>query len=98
MPNLPARRSFLVWLGLAASLPGTALMAQGADEIDPTDLVPRRFSPEAFARLSDAELYKVDLAIRRGRRILIDGHSPSQSRLIIETARHDRAAALRMLQ
>lgn len=86
MPKTPTRRTMLAWAGLAA-LPATALMADEAEELDPTDLVPRRFSPEAFERLSANELYKVKLAVRRGRTILIDGYTASESRKMIEDAK-----------
>lgn len=98
MPMQPTRRAILVWAAGLAALPATATIAQDLEEPDPTDLVPRRFSPEAFAALSKAEIYMVNLAIRRGRTILIDGYTPSQSRRIIETAAEDPAAARRMLR
>ncbi len=85
MPLHPTRRKILAWAGLAA-LPATAMLAEEAEELDPTDLVPRRFTPEAFERLSANELYKVKLAVRRGRTILIDGYTASESRKMIEDA------------
>lgn len=85
MPLHPTRRKILAWAGLAA-LPATAMLADEAEELDPTDLVPRRFTPEAFERLSANELYKVKLAVRRGRTILIDGYTASESRKMIEDA------------
>lgn len=86
MPLHPTRRAILAWAGLAA-LPATAMLAEEAEELDPTDLVPRRFTPEAFERLSANELYKVKLAVRRGRTILIDGYTASESRKMIEHAK-----------
>ncbi len=97
MPITAPRRAVLGWIGLAC-LPAPALFAQDAEEPDPTDLVPRRFSPAEFRQLSQAELYMVDLAIRRNRRIVIDGCSASDSRTIIRTAATDRTAGLQMMQ
>ena len=97
MPQPISRRAALAWIGLA-TLPAGALFAQDFEEPDPTDLVARRFSRDAFSRLSDNDLYMVNLAISRGRRILIEGFSASESRAIIETAAKDRAAAMRMLR
>ncbi|MCZ7675373.1 MAG: hypothetical protein M5U35_05175 [Roseovarius sp.] len=85
MPPHPNRRTILAWAALAA-LPAAAVLAEEAEELDPTDLVPRRFTPEAFERLSANELYKVKLAVRRGRTILIDGYTASESRQMIEAA------------
>ncbi len=85
MPLHPTRRAILAWAALTA-LPATAGLAQDVEEIDPTDLVSRRFTPEEFSRLSAAELHMVKLAIRRGRTILIDGHTASESRRMIESA------------
>lgn len=98
-PAAPSRRAILGW-ALLVGLPATAAMAVDVDveEPDPTDLVPRRFSPEDFARLTKAELYKAALAVRRGRTITIDGCTASQSRAIILTAADDRAAAAEMLR
>ena len=97
MTPRPPRRTILGWIGFAC-LPAPALFAQDAEEPDPTDLVARRFSPAEFRQLTEDELYMAGLAIRRNRRIVIDGCSASDSRAIIETATTDRAAALRMLQ
>lgn len=86
MPKHPTRRMLLAWAGLAA-LPAAAVLAQETEEHNPTDFVPRRFTPEEFERLSAAELHKVKLAIRRGRTILIDGYTASESRTMIEAAK-----------
>ncbi|GAB4291441.1 MAG: hypothetical protein Kow0058_10340 [Roseovarius sp.] len=92
MPFDTTRRTMLA-LAAAALLPVPAVLAQSDEAPDPTDLVPRRFSAEKFARLSDEELYMVHLATRRGRQIVIDGHPPSESRRIIETAWLNRSKA-----
>ncbi|MEQ8293112.1 MAG: hypothetical protein RIA08_12980 [Roseovarius sp.] len=97
MAQHPPRRAILGWLGLAA-LTGTAALAQDVEEFDPTDLVPRRFSPEGFAALDRNEIYMAALALRRGRTIRIDGCSPEASAEIIRTANADRAAGLEMLR
>lgn len=97
MATPPSRRAVLGWIGLAA-LPGTAVLAQDHEEPDPTDLVPRRFTPEAFLQLTDSEFHMVKLAVRRGRPIVIDGCSASESRDIIRTAARDRAAARQMIR
>lgn len=91
------RRAILGWIGLAGLTSGAAL-AQSGEEMNPTDLVPRRFSPDNFAALSDNEIYMVNLAVRRGRIIRIDGCSGSDSAEVIRTAHADRAAGLRLMR
>ena len=92
MTTATSRRAFLALIALG-SLPATALAqilhAQDAEELDPTDLVPRRFSVEDFISLDENEIYKVNLAVRRGRTITINGYTPSQSRQIIKAAGDD---------
>ncbi len=73
---------------LASAVPGMAF-ATDAEELDPTDIVPRRFSVNRFLGLSENEVYKVNLAVRRGRKILIEGFSPSESKEIIMLAAED---------
>ena len=97
MAHSHSRRAILGWIGLAC-LPAGAALAQTAEEFDPSDFVPRRFTPEDFANQTAEELYKTNLAVRRGRSIRIDGCSKSQSRAIIRLAASDRQAALQMLQ
>lgn len=91
------RRAILGWIGLVG-LTGTAALAQDVEEPDPTDLVPRRFSPAEFASLDENEIYMANLANRRGRAIRIDGCSAEASAEIIRTANADRAAGLEMLR
>jgi predicted outer membrane protein len=75
----------------AVALIGAAPLASHAGEdLDPTDTVPRYLSIAEFRALSDAELYMVDLAIKRGRRIVVAGHSASESRRMIESAAEKR--------
>lgn len=77
---------------------GIASMAPAVDEIDPSDLVPRLFTVNDFSKLSALELYDVSLALKRGRNILIEGCSASQSRAIFEASHANRAPALDMLR
>ncbi|KZY33070.1 hypothetical protein A3731_03630 [Roseovarius sp. HI0049] len=97
MAHHPPRRAVLGWLALAG-LTGTATLAQDVEEPDPTDLVPRRFSPEEFATLDRNEIYMANLALRRGRTIRIDGCSAKASAEVIRTANADRAAGLQKLR
>lgn len=91
-----SRRTFLGVM-LASTAPGIAA-ASDAEEFNPTDLVPRRLSVHRFLALTKNELYDVNLAVRRGRGILIDGYSRSESRAIIELAVKDPAAARAQLR
>lgn len=88
MPSPLSRRTLLGWLGLAFA-PATALQASDYEEEDPADLVPERFSIRQFTALSENEIYKVGLAIKRGRTIRIGNYSPSESRAIIRRAREN---------
>ncbi|KRS17192.1 hypothetical protein [Roseovarius indicus] len=91
------RRAILGWIGLFG-LTGTAALAQPAEEFDPAELVPRRFSPEEFASLDANEIYMASLALRRGRRITIDGCSASDSAEVIRLAASDRSAGLQKMR
>lgn len=90
------RRSVLGLAVISAAAPGLAY-AIDAEELDPTDTVPRRFSVRRFLSLSEAEVYKVNLAVRRGRGITIEGYSRSESRDIIGLAARDLPAARALL-
>lgn len=81
----PSRTVRLAAAGLAL-LTAATLPAHSFDDLDPTDVLPRRYSVEDFRNLSDAELYMVNLAIKRGRIILINGYPPSESRRMIQDA------------
>ncbi len=82
----------------AASLTSPSAHANGAEELDPADLVPRRFSVTKFAQLSDPEIFQVLIAVRRGRPITIDGCTVSQSRAIIRSSSESPEAARRQAQ
>lgn len=84
----PSRRRVLAWVALA-TLTATAARASDGEEIDPTDTVPRWFSVRAFTDLDADDIYMVNLAIRGGRTILIEGYTPSESRQIIRDAAQD---------
>lgn len=84
-----SRRIFLACLAAGVSAPALPVMASDGNELDPSDTVPNRFSLERFTALDRRDIYDVALAVRRGRRIVIDGFSPSQSRRIIRQAADD---------
>jgi hypothetical protein len=89
------RRS--VFLGLAfAATPGAVLAFDDTD-LDPSDTVPRSFSVKRFLALSENEVYRVNIALKRGRRIIIEGCSASESREIIRLAQSDPEAAKQRL-
>lgn len=95
----------LICQGLILSLVVTTLsltpsisLSEEAQELNPSDLVPRRFSVSKFAQLSDPELYDVLIAVRRGRSITIDGCTVSQSRAIIRSSAKSPEAARRQAQ
>lgn len=90
--RMQSRRSFL-GLAVTSVMAPTITNAVEAEEFNPSDLVPRRFSVQKFLSLDKAEIYDVNLAVRRGRGIIIDGYSRSESREIIELAAKNPAAA-----
>ncbi|MEO0751499.1 MAG: hypothetical protein AAFY25_06815 [Pseudomonadota bacterium] len=96
-------RRGVLGLAILATTSASAALAAGRthafdfEELDPTDTVPRRFSVRRFLELSKAELYKVNLAVKRGRGIIIEGYSRSESREIIRLAAKDPAAARAVL-
>ena len=85
MPKSRLNRTVLPLVS-AALLAAMALPAQSLDDIDPVDVLPRHYSIQKFHQLSDAEFYMVNLAIKRGRTILIGGYSASKSRQMIRAA------------
>ena len=86
-------------LALAALLmAATPAAAIGDNELNPSDLVPRYFSTERFATLTANELYDVNLALRRGRTIQLEGCSASESRSVFRTSLENRAPAVELLQ
>lgn len=87
-----SRRNILRLTVASLTLP-TLAAASDFEEIDPADTVPRRFSVERFLSLDENDIYDVNLAIRRGRGITIEGYSRSESRKIITLAAKDLAAA-----
>ncbi|MEM7733642.1 MAG: hypothetical protein AAF280_12805 [Pseudomonadota bacterium] len=90
--RLYSRRTMFGLAAASALAPSLAMAADG-EEFNPTDLVPRRFSVNRFLELDRNDIYDVNLAVRRGRGIIIEGYSRSESREIIELAAEDLAAA-----
>ncbi len=93
--TLPLRA--LVTAALAAAL-AAPLAAQEVNELEPWDRVPRVISVERFSRMTEADLYRAALAVKHGRRILVDGCTPSESREILRAATRDHRAALTLLR
>ena len=89
MPKYLVQKPLLASLGLIM-LSVIPANAQGFEEIDPIDRVPRRISVEDFKTMSDHDLHMAALAVRHGRRILINGYPPSKSRRMIESAAEKR--------
>ena len=94
--RIHTRRNVLGLAALSITVQGLA-WAINDEELDPSDTVPRRFSVRRFLSLSEAEVYKVNLAARRGRGITSEGYSRSESREIIALAAKDLRAARALL-
>lgn len=92
------RHLILCLVGAVASGAALPLRASDGNEFDPTDKVPRRFSLERFIALDRNDIHMVNLAVRRGRVIVIDGFSASESRRIISKAAEDWPATRNMLR
>lgn len=95
-------RRGILGLALATTTMPVAATASGFkagiwEDVDPADLVPRRFSVRRIVSRSQADLYKVTLALKRGRPITIEGYTPSESREIIMLLYRDRPAGLARL-
>ena len=82
-PASPSRRAVLGALG--ATLAAPAALAVG-NELDPADVVPRRFSQGAFLSLDANRIYDLRYASRLSRRIIIDGFTASMSHHVIAMA------------
>jgi len=94
-PASPSRRAILAALG--ATLAAPAALAVG-NELDPADVVPRRFSQGAFLSLDANRIYDLRYASRLSRRIIIDGFTASMSHHVIAMAAEDWPAARRLVR
>ena len=92
------RHLILCLAGAVASGAALPVRAFDGNELDPADIVPGRFSLERFIGLDRNEIHMVNLAVRRGRGIVIDGFSVSESRRIISRAAEDWPATRNMLR
>ena len=97
----PSRRTLVTWMAAAAVL-GTTLQSQangrGRGGTDPSDRIPRHYSLKKFLSLSQPQVYEINHASRAGRRITIQGFSPSESRELLRNATRDWPATRRTLQ
>ena len=85
-------------LATALNLTPLTANAQEVNELNPSDLVPRYFTVSRFSDLDANALYDVNLALRRGRTIQIEGCTPSQSRAIFRASLENRAPAVDLVQ
>ena len=95
----PSRRTLVTWMAAAAVL-GTAVQSQASSRngLDPSDRIPRHYSLKKFTSLSQPQVYRINHAVRAGRRITIEGFSPSESRELLRNATRDWPATRRRLQ
>jgi len=81
--NIPARRVLALVVG--AALTATTLPAT-AGQRTVIEQLPTQISKDAFQSLSGPELHQIDIAHKRGQRVLIGDYSPSQSRAVVDKA------------
>lgn len=79
------RRALLPATSVAA-LVLLPLMAAAQEDLNPSDLVPRHFGQDRFAGLSLAQVYDINIALKRGRTIQIEGCTVSQTRQVVAAA------------
>lgn len=98
MTPAPSRRALLGW-GSSTVLAGLAgpVMANEWPDTDPTDRLPGYYGVQRFMTLSKEEVYMVNLAVKRGRRILIGRYPASVSRQIIKDGARDWPATRQKL-
>lgn len=96
MTKTLTRRSLLALLAIGTS-PAAAQFGGFNEEDNPTDAVPSYFSLQRFLALDENEIYMVNLAVRRGKPVRIEGYQPSESRAIIRRAAQDWPATRRSL-
>ncbi|MCZ0812025.1 MAG: hypothetical protein ACQEVT_07325 [Pseudomonadota bacterium] len=70
-------------LVIGAALAATALPVSAMD-YSQIEMLPRHYSDAGFSRLSEHDVYMIDIAHKRGQRILIGDRSPSQSRAFVD--------------
>ena len=90
------RRTMLALMAIGAT-PATAQFGGFNEEDNPTDAVPSYFSLQRFLALDENEIYMVNLAVRRGKPVRIEGYQPSESRAIIQRPGQDWPATRRSL-
>lgn len=81
--NTPARRGLALVIGaalIATALPATAGQRTAIEQ------VPTQISKDAFQSLDQAAVYEIDIAHKRGQRVLIGTYSPAQSRAVVDKA------------
>lgn len=72
-------------LALAGTLIVSSLPASAGDR-DPINQVRTWVSERSFNAMNADDLYDIDIAQRHGVDVIIEGHSPSQSREIVDAA------------
>ncbi|MGM0741738.1 MAG: hypothetical protein ACQEVT_09200 [Pseudomonadota bacterium] len=72
-------------LALAGTLIASAIPAS-AMEINPSDRAPTWVSESDFSAMNANEIYEIDRAQRLGASVIIEGHSASQSREVVDAA------------
>ncbi|MBU3259555.1 hypothetical protein KPG71_05955 [Roseovarius sp. PS-C2] len=75
----------LAAFAFAGALAATAISAN-ATERNPSDQVPNWISESNFAAMDDYDIYEIDHAQKLGERVLIGGHSASESRELVDEA------------
>jgi len=81
--RIPAFR--IAALALAGTMMASAIPA-GAMEINPSDRAPSWVSESNFNTMNANEIYEIDRAQRLGVNVIIEGHSASQSRKVVDAA------------
>ncbi|RKF15033.1 hypothetical protein D6850_09255 [Roseovarius spongiae] len=75
----------IVALALAVSL-AAAIPPASAMDRDPLSPVPSWISQGSFDSMDANAIYAIDHAQKLGKRIIIEGHTPSQSRALVDKA------------
>lgn len=80
---IPDHRILIAVIGMALGATALPVSAMDSSRIDH---VPGHVSEMKFESMSEAEIYELDIAQKRGRRVLIGDHTPSESQRMVDEA------------
>ncbi|RKT30517.1 hypothetical protein BXY70_2506 [Roseovarius halotolerans] len=73
-------------LVIGATLAATVALPVSAMDYSQIEMMPRHYSEASFNQLSEHDIHMIDVAQKRGQRVLIGDRTPSESRAYVDQA------------